>query len=44
MERLELEEQGGMVRVGAVHYNTREEVARLAGVMQQIAASGKVAR
>jgi selenocysteine lyase/cysteine desulfurase len=28
-ERLGLEEQGGMVRVGAVHYNTLDEVERL---------------
>ncbi len=28
-ERLGLEESGGMLRVGAVHYNTLEEVARL---------------
>ncbi len=28
-ERLGLEESGGMVRVGAVHYNTLEEVSRL---------------
>jgi cysteine desulfurase family protein (TIGR01976 family) len=44
MERLELEEQGGMVRVGAVHYNTRDEVARLVGVLQEVVATGKVAR
>lgn len=28
-ERLGLEESGGMVRVGAVHYNTLDEIARL---------------
>jgi cysteine desulfurase family protein (TIGR01976 family) len=28
-ERLGIEESGGMVRVGAVHYNTMEEVSRL---------------
>ncbi len=28
-ERLDLESRGGMVRVGAVHYNTLEEVERL---------------
>jgi cysteine desulfurase family protein (TIGR01976 family) len=44
MERLELEEQGGMVRVGAVHYNTGDEVARLVGVLQEVVATGKVAR
>jgi len=29
MERLGLEEKGGMVRVGAVHYNTHEDIDRL---------------
>ena len=29
MERLKLQEQGGMVRVGLAHYNTWEEVDRL---------------
>jgi selenocysteine lyase/cysteine desulfurase len=43
MERLELEEQGGMVRVGAVHYNTQEEIAKLIGVLQGVVAAGKVA-
>jgi selenocysteine lyase/cysteine desulfurase len=28
-ERLEVEDKGGMVRVGLVHYNTAEEVDRL---------------
>jgi selenocysteine lyase/cysteine desulfurase len=27
--RLRLENSGGMVRVGAIHYNTREEIHRL---------------
>ncbi len=27
--RLSMEEKGGMVRVGPVHYNTMEEVSRL---------------
>jgi cysteine desulfurase family protein (TIGR01976 family) len=44
MERLGLEEQGGMVRVGAVHYNTREEVAQLVGALQKVITAGKVAR
>jgi cysteine desulfurase family protein (TIGR01976 family) len=39
MERLGLEETGGMVRVGLVHYNTLEEVDRLAKVVSQIAAT-----
>jgi cysteine desulfurase family protein (TIGR01976 family) len=36
-ERLGVEESGGMVRVGAVHYNTLEEVARLGEVLKKIA-------
>jgi selenocysteine lyase/cysteine desulfurase len=35
--RLGVEESGGMVRVGAVHYNTLEEVARLGEVLKRIA-------
>lgn len=35
-ERLGLEESGGMVRVGAVHYNTLEEVERLGGVLRRM--------
>jgi len=35
-ERLGLEESGGMVRVGAVHYNTIEEVERLGEVLAGI--------
>jgi cysteine desulfurase family protein (TIGR01976 family) len=36
-ERLGLEDSGGMVRVGAAHYNTLDEVARLGEVLQKIA-------
>ncbi|MCC6569355.1 MAG: aminotransferase class V-fold PLP-dependent enzyme, partial [Anaerolineales bacterium] len=36
-ERLGVEEQGGMVRVGAAHYNTLEEVARLKDALIEIA-------
>ena len=36
-ERLGVEESGGMLRVGAVHYNTLEEVARLGEVLKEIA-------
>lgn len=36
MERLGLEESGGMVRVGATHYNTLDEVARLIRVLKTI--------
>jgi cysteine desulfurase family protein (TIGR01976 family) len=35
--RLGLDEAGGMVRVGAVHYNTTEEVQRLVDVVDAIA-------
>lgn len=37
-ERLGLEESGGMVRIGAAHYNTHEEIDRLLGVLRHIAA------
>jgi cysteine desulfurase family protein (TIGR01976 family) len=36
-ERLGLEEHGGMVRIGPVHYNTIEEIDRLVAVVRQIA-------
>lgn len=35
-ERLGVEQSGGMVRVGAVHYNTLDEVARLGEVLKKI--------
>lgn len=38
-ERLGLEDSGGMVRVGGVHYNTLEEVERLREALLKIAAS-----
>lgn len=38
-ERLGVEESGGMVRVGAAHYNTLEEVERLQQALIRIAAS-----
>jgi cysteine desulfurase family protein (TIGR01976 family) len=37
MERLDVLESGGLVRVGFVHYNTPEEIGRLFGVMRQLA-------
>ena len=37
-ERLGLEDSGGMVRVGATHYNTLEEVERLKEVLLKISA------
>jgi len=36
-ERLGLEDKGGMVRVGAVHYNTLDEVARFGEALKKIA-------
>ncbi len=35
-ERLGLEESGGMVRVGAVHYNTQEEIERFGEAIRRI--------
>jgi len=37
-ERLGVEDTGGMVRIGLVHYNTREEVERLLGELSTIPA------
>jgi selenocysteine lyase/cysteine desulfurase len=37
-ERLGLEESGGMVRVGAVHYNTLEEVEQLKQALIKLSA------
>jgi selenocysteine lyase/cysteine desulfurase len=36
-ERLGLEESGGMVRVGPVHYNTVEEIHRFGEALRRIA-------
>ncbi|MGH2593510.1 MAG: cysteine desulfurase-like protein [Anaerolineae bacterium] len=36
MERLDLQKSGGMVRVGAAHYNTLDEVSTLIEVLQAI--------
>jgi cysteine desulfurase family protein (TIGR01976 family) len=36
-ERLGVEDKGGMVRVGAAHYNTIEEVERLGEVLRKLA-------
>jgi selenocysteine lyase/cysteine desulfurase len=38
-ERLGLEGSGGMVRVGPVHYNTLEEVARFKDILIKIASA-----
>ncbi len=39
-ERLQLEEKGGMLRIGLVHYNTLEEVERLLSVLREFASIG----
>lgn len=39
MKRLGLAESGGLVRVGAVHYNTIEEIDTMVGVVRKIASS-----
>jgi selenocysteine lyase/cysteine desulfurase len=39
MARLGLEDSGGMVRVGPVHYNTVEEVRRFREALGKIAAA-----
>lgn len=39
-ERLGLEDRGGMLRVGPVHYNTVEEIDWFGDVMRMITASG----
>jgi len=36
-ERLELEDRGGLVRIGAVHYNTEDEVERLLTALARVA-------
>lgn len=36
-ERLQLEQKGGMLRIGLVHYNTLEEVERLLGALREFA-------
>jgi cysteine desulfurase family protein (TIGR01976 family) len=36
-ERLELEDRGGLVRIGAVHYNTEDEVDRLIQALNKVA-------
>ncbi len=44
LERLGLEEQGGIVRVGAAHYNTRDEVDRLVAALLKLANSSILKR
>jgi len=38
-ERLGVESQGGMLRIGLVHYNTMEEVERLLAALRELASS-----
>jgi len=40
VERLGLLDKGGMVRVGAAHYNTLDEVSRFRDALAKIAAGG----
>ena len=40
-ERLGLEGKGGMVRIGAVHYNTVEEIKRLGEALREMAGLGR---
>ncbi len=37
-ERLGVESQGGLLRIGLVHYNTTEEVERLLAALREFAA------
>jgi selenocysteine lyase/cysteine desulfurase len=37
-ERLGVEDKGGMVRIGLVHYNTHAEIDRLIAVLRGLAA------
>jgi selenocysteine lyase/cysteine desulfurase len=38
-ERLDVEKTGGFLRIGLVHYNTAEEVARLLNILEALAKS-----
>ena len=37
-ERLDVEKDGGFLRIGLAHYNTAEEVERLLAALREIAA------
>jgi selenocysteine lyase/cysteine desulfurase len=39
---LNMEKDGGFLRIGLVHYNTAEEVERLLAEMQEIVSRGQV--
>jgi selenocysteine lyase/cysteine desulfurase len=36
IERLGVEESGGVVRIGGAHYNTMDEIARLGEALEEI--------
>jgi len=38
-ERLGVEQKGGLLRIGIVHYNTTEEIDRLLGALRELASS-----
>ena len=40
-KRLGVEESGGMVRIGAVHYNTLDEITRVGEVLEEISEKNK---
>jgi cysteine desulfurase family protein (TIGR01976 family) len=40
-ERLQVEQKGGMLRIGLVHYNTLEEVERLLGALRDFASPSR---
>ena len=42
VDRLGLENRGGLVRIGFAHYNTLEEVGRIVGALADLAKSGPV--
>jgi len=39
MERLQLEEQGGALRLGMAHYNTTTEIDRVLACLEQLVSS-----
>ena len=40
-ERLQVEQKGGMLRIGLVHYNTLEEVGRLLSALREFASQNR---
>jgi len=41
-ERLDVEKDGGFLRIGLAHYNTAEEVARFLAALKDIASEATV--